>query len=439
MTVFGPIYPLLLSVGGASLFWARIVGVVAFGASACMVFYLLRERANSLIGAAGAIAFGASVGLIRVASTVWSEMPYIAISLVSMAVVCRKAPSRRILVLAGVAAGCGFLTRYAGVGLILAGGVALAMDGGVSARQRWRRAVVFLFAAGVPISVWVVRNLIRSGEALGPRFEGGTTEDAATLFRRPLRAVGELLLGERVSAHQQDVVGLAAIGFVLASTTIAIGRSPTRRRPMDIAMGMYGLGCVLVPLIARTITSNDIEFRVMSPFMVSLVYFAALAVGSVARTSTLRALGVAALVWWMVIGVGGALHFPDRLAGSAGSRQSFSAELYDVIDQLDPLAQVLTNSPQRVWWQSRREPILFAFTRARPGNSHYPLSAAETLQQACTGNAYLAWFDRLQNAGQGPEERRPDLVAAIELRIVREVSGGTLFALAPRSRATCAP
>jgi hypothetical protein len=111
--------------------------------------------------------------------------------------------------------------------------------------------------------------------------------------------------------------------------------------------------------------------------------------------------------------------------------------LYDLDDTLPADANLLTNSPQRVWWQNHRDPTLFAFTRPRAGNSNYPLSPAATLGYACRPNTYLAWFGELGNAGKGPSERRPDIAAVIDLTLERSVPGGALYVLSPRDPTQC--
>ena len=128
---------------------------------------------------------------------------------------------------------------------------------------------------------------------------------------------------------------------------------------------------------------------------------------------------------------------PEIVAIGAGSRTQFSPELFDLIDQLPRDAHVLTNSPQRVWWQSHREPTLFAFTRPRAGNSNYPLSPAETLRYACMTHTYLAWFGSLGNAGDGPQDRRPDLAAIVNLTLVDTVSGGEMYLLSAHDPTQC--
>ena len=111
--------------------------------------------------------------------------------------------------------------------------------------------------------------------------------------------------------------------------------------------------------------------------------------------------------------------------------------MYDAIDALPADARILTNNPQRVWWFTDRVPTQMGFTRPRPGNSHYPLDAADTLKEACTGHVYLAWFNGLSNSGIGPKERRPDLAALVDLELQTSVPGGQLYLLAPVDPSTC--
>jgi hypothetical protein len=111
--------------------------------------------------------------------------------------------------------------------------------------------------------------------------------------------------------------------------------------------------------------------------------------------------------------------------------------LYDDIDALPADARILTNNPQRVWWFTNREPTLMGFTRPRPGNSHYPLDPQHTVLEACSGHAYLAWFDSLQNAGASPAERRPDLAALVDLQLEASVPGGDLYRLVPVDASSC--
>jgi hypothetical protein len=414
MTVFGPVFPLLLAPGGRSLAWASTVTAVAVVVSTMLLYLLLRDRVRPWVAVGGALAFAAAQGVVRVASTVWSELPYITVALGVLVVLTRQrhALTDRRAAIGGVFAGLGFLTRYAGLGLIVTGAV-------------------------VTCAPWVLRNLIRTGEPLGPRFEGGSPESWGTLWRTPLAPIGQLLIGDRVGSPER--VGTIVV-VVLAAGAVALGGlalAGRRPRAVDAGIAAFALTSYVVPVLARAATSNDIEYRVMSPMLVPMVYAAALAADRVVRWHAGAVLAAGALAVWSYQGVVAASDFPDALPYSAASRTQYAPALYDLIDALPSDATVLTNSPQRVWWQTGREPTLFAFTRPRPGNSHYPLDVDATLRVACRGGAHLAWFGQLLNAGDGPQERRPDLLAVVDLTLEQQVQGGELYAVTPRDAGRC--
>ena len=193
----------------------------------------LRHRVRWGSTLLGAAAFGGAQGLVRVASTVWSEAPYIAISLATMLVIGRpiaEAITVRRAAIGGALAGVGFLTRYAGAGLVMTALVMVAVAAIGGGRRHILRCVGATAAsAGAIAAVWVVRNLIETGEALGPRFEGGTAEPLRTLVQRPFAPIGQLVVGfphvgrhhrtrrsgrrprvggdHRVDAHTKDATG----------------------------------------------------------------------------------------------------------------------------------------------------------------------------------------------------------------------------------------
>ena len=86
LAVFGPLYPLLLTAGGRSLVWATIVGAASIATGSALMGLLLHRRVRPTVAAAGALAFGLSQGMVRMASVVWSEAPYAAIALATLVV-----------------------------------------------------------------------------------------------------------------------------------------------------------------------------------------------------------------------------------------------------------------------------------------------------------------------------------------------------------------
>ena len=437
LTVFGPLYPILLSVGGRSLLWARVVGAAAVMVATALMIVLLRRRVPLWAALAGALAFAASQGLVSVASTVWSEAPYLAISLGVLVVLTAEPLSARRAAIAGVLAGCGFLTRYAGAGLIATGLVIVGVASlGRSRRLATRTVGSYGAAAAGTCAVWVARNLWATGEPLGPRFNGGAQESLRMLSRRTILSVGQLV-DDRSSTPVTALIGIAAIGALAAATIVLLRRWPPRIS--DVGVIAFAWSSLIVPVVARALTASDITPRVLSPTLIPLVYLTVVAIHGLRRWRAAAVVGVIVAGWWMYQGVLLAQQLPDAVASSRAARLQSSPELYQLIADLPPTATVLTNNPHDVWWLTRREPTLFAFTRPRAGNSHYPLSAHDTLASACRGPTYLAWFERLGNAGRGPGERRPDLTAIVRLTVAQEVPGGALYRLTARDPQGCPP
>ncbi len=439
LSVFGPLYPLLLAAGGRSLAWARTVGVLAIAAGSLLMWLLLRDRVRPAVAIAGALGLGASQGLVRMASVVWSEAPYMVIALAMMVVLSRPTMTRRSAAAGGVLAGLGFLTRYAGVGLMITGAVMVLASAWREPDRSvlTRRFVAFATAALAVSALWVVRNLVEVGQPLGPRFEGGAHEPMARTIRLALVGTGHIVMGDDWSEPAHARIG--AVVFVAVALLAWFALRSRRATTVDLGVTVFAATSFVVPIVARLMTANDIELRVMSPILIPLVYFACVTFDRMCTTRGVALVGVALLGWWMYQGAAFAARFPDLAPGGSGNRAQFSPQLYDVIDGLPEHSTILTNNPQRVWWFTDREPTVMGFTRPRPGNSHYPLDATDTLQAACSGHAYLAWFDGLQNSGGGPAERRPDLVGLVDLQIETSVPGGTLYRLAPLDTASCRP
>jgi hypothetical protein len=437
LAVFGPIFPLLLAPGGRSLLWATVVGATSVAACTALMALLLQRRVRPITVLAGAVALGASEGLVRIASDVWSEAPYAAIALAMLVVLSRWPITTRTATFGGLLAGIGFLTRYAGVGLMATGAVMVAASAWRTADRVALMKRLGAFSAGAlgVSAVWVIRNLIESGQALGPRFEGGTAERLSQTIRLALIGTGHIVAGDSWSESAKERIGTAIVIALVVLTALALQNR--RNLALDLGIAAFAATSFVVPIIARRATANDIDFRVMSPMLIPVIYFVIVMFDRLCTKRATAVAGMALLGWWMYQGVAFAARFPDLAPGGAGYKPQFAPQLYDVIDALPADARILTNNPQRVWWFTNREPTLMGFTTPRPGNSHYPLDAGHTVLEACSGHAYLAWFDSLQNAGASPAQRRPDLAALVDLQLEAAVPGGDLYRVVPVDASAC--
>ena len=439
LAVFGPIYPLLLSPGGRSLVWATMIGAAAIAAGSVLMGLLLRRRVRPAVAVAGALALGASQGLVRMASMVWSEAPYAAIALTMLVVLSRRPMTTRTAAIGGLLAGVGFLTRYAGVGLVATGAVMIAATTWNTDERATliKRLGAFASSAITISALWVVRNLVKAGQPLGPRFEGGADEPLSRTIHLALVGTGHIVMGDGWSDSAKARIGTAVVIGMAVLVILAV-RS-RKAVALDLGMATFAATSFIVPIVARMATANDIELRVMSPMLIPLVYLAGVTFDRLFTRRVVALAGTALLGWWMYQGAAFAVRFPDLTPAGSGYKPQFSPQLYDAIDALPANARVLTNNPQRVWWFTDREPTLMGFTRPRPGNSHYPIDPEHTVQEACTGRSYLAWFGGLHNAGDSPIDRRPDLVALVDLQLETSVPGGQLYRIAALDPATCRP
>ena len=436
LTVFGPIMPILLAAGGRSLLWARLVGASAIAIATWLMYILLKRRVHPWVAVVAAAAFGTSQGVVRVGSFVWSEAPYLCIVLAALVVLTGAPLNQRRCAVGGLLCGLGFLTRYAGAGLVVTGMVCVvAASYHLGRAQALRMTGTFFAAATATGGIWVVRNLIETGEALGPRFSGGAADSFEELIRKPIKSLSELIFGDLVDPSRRTTMGLVVLGVLLACAIIALARHSSLT--LDLAMLTLAATSLVIPVAARWRTASDIDFRVMSPMLIPVIYVAAAALNRLRAQPVALIIALSAVLWSANEGTSLAQRTPQYLSASVGSRTQYAPALYDLVEALPERAHVLTNSPQRVWWHTDRNPTQFAFTRPRAGNSNYPLSPADTLALACTPDTYLAWFGQLQNAGDGPTERRPDLVKIIDLTLEETVAGGELYLLTAHDSSTC--
>ena len=438
LTVFGPIMPMLLAAGGRSLLWARLIGGSAVAIATWLMYILLKRRVHPWVAVAAAAAFGTSRGVVRVGSFVWSEAPYLCIVLAALVVLTGAPLNERRCAVGGLLCGLGFLTRYAGAGLVVTGMVCVIAASYPLGRARALRMVgVFSAAAAATCGIWIIRNLIETGEALGPRFSGGASDSFEALIRKSIESVSELMFGDLVDPSGRTMVGLVVLGVCLTCATIAVVRRSSSSIGLDLAMISLAVTSIVIPVFARWKTASDIDYRVMSPMLIPVIYVAAAALNRLRAQPVAMIIALSAVFWSASEGTSLAQRTPQYLSVSVGSRTQYAPALYDLIQELPNNANVLTNSPQRVWWHTNRNPTYFAFTRPRAGNSNYPLSPADTLALACRHDTYLAWFGQLLNAGDGPTERRPDLVSMIDLTLVQTVAGGELYRLSAHDPSTC--
>ena len=426
---FPPVLPVLLAPGGRSLGWATIVGAVAAAAVAVSLLQLLASRVRIGVALAGTTVYALSQAAVRIESTVWSETPYLALALAAMWVLARKNLTVSRSAVAGGLAGLAFLTRYSGAAIVVTGFVMVLVATASAGRARQRRCVLaFLTPPAVLAALWIARNLVATGEPLGPHFEGGAGDTVGDLSRQLAWGVGQLVTDLGSVTPLTRPIGWVVLAGLIVAAGVALAPKP--RNVLDVGMAAFAGLSIVVPIASRVVAGTDLSARILSPILIPLVYLVAVVVDQQVHRRVVIGVAAVAAIASVFVGASAAVGTPDRVDVSVASRRPFAPELYDLVAALPDDAIVVTNNPQRVWWHAGRDPVWLAFTVPRPGNSHFPLSRDETVQLVCTGETYLAWFSGLTNAGgASPSELRPDLVERIALTPVAEPPGGTLFEL----------
>ena len=166
----------------------------------------------------------------------------------------------------------------------------------------------------------MIRNLAETGQPLGPRFEGGADEPLYTTVRLALIGTGNIVVGDGWSDEAK--AGGASSSWS-RSQSWPFWRSAAASPFLSTsAWPRFAATSFVVPIIARRITANDIELRVMSPMLIPVVYFAAVVFDRLCTARAAAIAGTALLGWWIYQGAAFAVRFPDLAPGGAVTSRS---------------------------------------------------------------------------------------------------------------------
>jgi hypothetical protein len=172
MTIFGPLFPLLLSALGLlgidALVGARVLNAFLFGVNAGMVYVLLRGSSRARgIAVLGMLLFVFFPPVLGLHTGVQSEPIFLMLLLLETLALTRvlQMSSRGWLLVAAIAAGLGYLARYAGLAFIASGALAGLTWPKHPWRQRIRQVILFVAVAAIPVAYWMARNAAVGGSA----------------------------------------------------------------------------------------------------------------------------------------------------------------------------------------------------------------------------------------------------------------------------------
>jgi hypothetical protein len=413
LLVFPPFYPLVLALLNQQWFdlatVARYANSLCFGTIVLLATHWLMTHTHSLaLVGLGAGATLLSLPLIEVSVYAWSEPLFIVLTLLCLFLLEQylATEKRFALYVGGLCAGMAYLTRYAGVTLILTGLAVVLWSHRLALAMQIRRAASFCFLALLPISFWFARNMLLSSTFTGERVSSRVP------FTHSVHLAANIITKWLLPASLPLALRIGLVGILLTLLLGAVvitlyshnrGLVSTNFRqitPMGLFVGIY----TAFLLLSVTLTAlSPVDNRYLSPIYVPLVLISIFGISKLhliapqaSRQLLLRRIILLGLALWLIYpahNVIGAVQW-YRAAGAGGFRTNewMNSELIGYLRAHQMQGAVYTNESAAVYGLTGQ------VFRESPRKYHYESSIstddlARFQNVLQTGSyAYLVWF-----------------------------------------------
>lgn len=411
-----PLYPLLLAsiklilnidpINSAGFLNGLFFGLTLFFTGV----YLFRVFGSVFLTFAGAAIAGVSYVLMQTSLIALSELPFILLVILFLLAFARYQHRRssRTLLLFSIITSLACLTRYAGLVLILSGGLSIFFLTEGSMKSKRKDLAIFTFVAALPLVVWLIRNVIVSGSIMGQRGESSYSISANLGF------LGITLIKWFMPFQQNEILLLFAGGLLIGLVIIG-GVFMTRKRGDEqnpkllLAGPVLLLICLYVTLIvvSSTFTAYDkISTRLLSPVFIPVIiilFFSfseiALKMSRYVKPWVVTSLAVLLIYYWGAYHATRSIHIVTQFEQFSGEEYSSNQWAENsVIKYLNTHKTEMTeysfysNVPEAVY-------ILSGITtKWSPSKSFYnstvPVFAKSTLKHFWyeSGKVCLVWF-----------------------------------------------
>ncbi len=356
---------------------SRILNAVLMGVNLMLTAWLIQRYTRSwLVGAIGQALILSSSTQVNLHAWVMSEPLYITTSLVFFVCLTLYLDGRSVLLLAlgGAAVAAGILTRYAGLSLVAAGGLAVLVLGGATLWKRIREVALFGAVSLAPFVYWTQRNAALAGTRVDRQVAYHTIDpDLVRLFMAdisswfvphavPLPTVVRAVLAIVVAAGTIGLfVWIAARKWMVwhkEAGYLEIAR-PGRAGPLPWTLILY-LGAYAAVLAANSLlldasTTATAPPRYLAPAYVAAVVLMLCAAYDLLETLGWRRTGAAALGVYLVIllgfnvwGVSTLVSDPLPNLGYTARRVTW-APTVTAIDDYEARGPVVSNNPEMIY------------------------------------------------------------------------------------------
>jgi hypothetical protein len=442
LTLYGPGLPGLIAFGhiaGLSAETAsRLINIASFPAVVLLTYVLARRHlrmTSAITFVTILVAF--SPVFLSIFIWAWSEPPFLAVTLAFIVVietlVVRWSREPWLWAVAIALSWCGFLLRYSGLCLSLAGALAIVVAAPRAVRSRTRLVRAGLFMAGALVipAAWMVRNYSTDGTLLGPRPSG--VDSPALAVKSSLRIVGGWFLPHPpilVPPRSSVETGVALlIGLCLILVWFLRGA----RRRLGAILVIWTLIFAAVIVASDATSAVDVpNNRLLSPIYVPMLILVLL--GLETLILDLRApyapRVVPCLLGAAVLGIGvGQLDRTGRLLQSQiqAQRARYPGSALRVRVQSLDGRWLFASDPYRAWLATRYGRLAFSPRTKLYRSNDKPHDLRFFRAALGCGPTYFLWFpeDRLASS---PVRRYAGLVE------LARSAGVRLYRLIPKRR-----
>jgi hypothetical protein len=231
-----------------------------------------------------------------------------------LAVEASTLPTTRRWLALGLLVAAATLTRYAGVVLLPACIVALALSDS-NLRRKLYSSLTFSGAVLVPVVAWLVRNLAVSGSLTGNRPASG--EGVARRVAEAAIVVAGWFLPRPITAHRLLLIaGCSVLGFLLLIIALGfrIALHDGRRVPAMVLCSTVVLGGPTYLVLAEHAGVSALDNRLMAPFAAPLMALLTLSIDAcldsypLCRSTALRGCVAAVIAAWLVLPIYQTVH-----------------------------------------------------------------------------------------------------------------------------------
>ncbi len=467
-----PLYPLALASAGLGIADPLVIaGPLNAAIFALTIFvvgrYLRRRLASRYLAVWACFALALSVHLTSQAATALSEPLFILLTTLALMraddyLANNNAGGKRSALLwAAAFSALAWQTRYVGVVVPAAIGLALLMQAGAPLGDRLRRGVAVALIAALPMAAWLLRNYLLTGmltehsppvdyslaelalEALGGLWGWAYFNPAWA------RIDGLAFLPAASAALLLAALGAIAVGYPIARFLRGGGHPQSASRPCWLFGGfalayaallffsLYGLGRphngvegrfltpLYAPMAVVVVVAADRLLAAMSDSERRGVWRASSRLASVALIGAL----IGALTLWLV----GQVVPNARVIAWANSdefRSGYAAQPWVGSETLRHIREypmdgsVFSNHPPAVYLHNGEEALHYRLN-LRPYEDEYAANLSERLEYAGDG-AWVVWFKGGDNI-YAAEAYLPQMRALDRLRPVAEFADGVIF------------